>query len=301
MKSFRYTAIDAAGNRSKGKIRAESRSAAMSQLAGKFHAVTELEESGFSVPQLKIVWALLGFMLLCGAVVAVVPAVVARQAVARQAATDELSRALLAGNLEEVSRRLNQRPELVKEPLRDGRYPLHLAVEAARPELIKFLLDSGAEVTTPDSLGVTPLHLAATAAPEILEPMLNSAATVPDSRGNTPLHYAAAAAATDNIKALLGKVDLNQVNEAGETPLMAAVGSDSLSAIDVLLQAGSHLEITDSEGNSALHHAAESGSVEVVRLLLKSGANRQAKNADEQTPADLAKAVGFEQLAKILQ
>lgn len=53
-------------------------------------------------------------------------------------------------------------------------------------------------------------------------------------------------------------------------------------------------------GNTALHYAAEKGHADVVKELLARGADPSAANDEGKTAADLARAVGNSDVAKVL-
>ena len=57
---------------------------------------------------------------------------------------------------------------------------------------------------------------------------------------------------------------------------------------DLLLKAGANKEAKNDSYRTPLHHAAEHGHREVADLLLKAGANKEAKNAWGYTPKDVA-------------
>lgn len=67
--------------------------------------------------------------------------------------------------------------------------------------------------------------------------------------------------------------DPNARNELGATPLMVAAGLGDLKGVDALLAAGADVFALDSEmGASALHRAAQRGSVPILKRLLARGA-----------------------------
>lgn len=67
--------------------------------------------------------------------------------------------------------------------------------------------------------------------------------------------------------------DLNERDERGLTLLHISAGRGDASAVQDLLQRGADPHLVDSRmGASPLHLAAQSGSVEVAKLLLAAGA-----------------------------
>lgn len=112
---------------------------------------------------------------------------------------------------------------------------------------------------------------------------------------NAALRSAAWHGASEEAKKCLKDgADPRLASARGLTPLMmaAAAGSERLVALLIPL---SNLSALDARGMSALHHAAGAGSMECCALLgpLMSGA---VKNCDRETPEDVARAAGQEDL-----
>merc|ERR1719492_11142 len=78
-----------------------------------------------------------------------------------------------------------------------------------------------------------------------------------------PLHWAADRGALEVARVL--------VRMAGETP-----------------EAAARLNARDSNGDTPLHYAVNTDNPELARLLLGAGADAAVKNADDETPAELA-------------
>ncbi len=65
---------------------------------------------------------------------------------------------------------------------------------------------------------------------------------------------------------------------------MSAAEKGDLSRVEALLHKGVAVNAINSDGYSALHYAVQSGNVRVVRVLLKAGADVNAKTRQNVTP-----------------
>jgi ankyrin repeat protein len=84
------------------------------------------------------------------------------------------------------------------------------------------------------------------------------------------------------------------------TPLQVALLTSSRGAAKLLLSHGAQVNATQAEGITALHEAASSGDVVLVRMLLAAGADPLAKSSFG-TPLELAVKNRHEEAAKLLR
>lgn len=97
--------------------------------------------------------------------------------------------------------------------------------------------------------------------------------------GNNGLHFAVQSDALEIVELLLEKsLDVDSVNNVGQTPLAMAALHNRPAIAQRLLTAGANPNTWNSEGDSPLHLAANSNAVEVAALLLNAGAQRMAVN-----------------------
>ena len=82
--------------------------------------------------------------------------------------------------------------------------------------------------------------------------------------------------------------------------LRAAAESDDVEAIDVLIKAGADPNAKNLAGNTALHAAAYRGSVGAIRALLAAGADRNARNVYGATALDIAMREGRDDAARAM-
>ena len=192
-------------------------------------------------------------------------------------------RVIVAGRIEEVSRRVAGRPALARQSL---------AVGATRQEAATYFL---AEIAHYVYAGDTALHVAAAAFRRPVAELLvahGADCRAKNRRGAEPLHYAAdanrqdpeAQAQTIEYLTSIG-ADPNALNKSGVAPLHRAVRTRSLAAVRALLHAGADATLPNGKGSTPLHLAVQntgkggSGSTRareqqagIIRVLLEHGA-----------------------------
>lgn len=175
---------------------------------------------------------------------------------------------------------------------RQGRTPLWSGVESDL-EVVKILVDKGADVNARDLINSTPLLWAAGfGKPETVAFLISKGADVKatDDNGWTPLIWAAGLGQPMTVDILVkAGADLAKAdNTAGDTALLRAARTGKPESVKLLLDAGADLKATNKTGQTALHLAAASGNVEKVKLLLAAKADPAAVDAKGWAPIDHA-------------
>ena len=173
---------------------------------------------------------------------------------------------------------------------------LHPAVDGGRLDIVELLLDRGADPNVVSGEGYTPLHLAAgRQEPEIARLLLaRGAAASLDKRdpyGNTPLLLAVAKVKEREVWTFTAVGAVSGSTRAKEP---------SADLLETLLEAGADVQAPTGKGNTPLHIAAFRGHVNAVRLLLRHGADRAARNPGGETAADLARRYGQDEVVRVL-
>ncbi|KAG9478956.1 hypothetical protein GDO78_012563 [Eleutherodactylus coqui] len=177
-----------------------------------------------------------------------------------------------------------------------GWAPLHLACYFGHKEVVADLLKAGADINALNDMGDTPLHRAAfTGRKELVILLLdsNSDTTVINGGGRT----AADVAKDKEIKAMLEAAQRTQERKL-EEKLLEAVREGNLSKLSELLSKAKPPDVncTDQMGNTPLHCAAYRGMKQCALRLLKSGADVNIKNINDQKPVDLAQRMEIKQV-----
>ncbi|CAB1337712.1 unnamed protein product, partial [Coregonus sp. 'balchen'] len=160
----------------------------------------------------------------------------------------------------------------------DQRTALHWACSAGHVKIVEFLLDLGVEVNLQDD--------------EIVKSLINKGAQLNsvNQNGCTPLHYAASKDRYEIALLLLESgADPNVTDKLASTPLHRASTKGNCRLIQLLLKQSASTNIQDSEGNTALHLACDEERVEAAKLLVENGASIYIENKEEKTPLQISK------------
>jgi cytohesin len=113
--------------------------------------------------------------------------------------------------------------------------------------------------------------------------------TSKNSQGDTLVHAAVNLDKPEMLVRLDQQgVDLNALNDKQEPSLITAYKENKLIPFKTLVKLKANLDLKDSDGKTALHHAIEGDRFEELDTLIKAGADVNLKDPDGRTPAMLA-------------
>ena len=224
-----------------------------------------------------------------------------------------------------------------KDPF--GSSGLHMAAQEGNLEIVEWIIQNGGDVNIQCSEKTTPLHTAAQRGfLKIVESLIKNGAdidakaiennTTPlmaavecdnieiamylikigadiDSAtkdGWTPLHLASVKGFFELVEYLIAKeANINAKGKLGETPLHVALQHDQNKIIEYLIEKGADVNsVCWFKKWAPIHAASMCRSPSNVELLIKNGANIEAKTDEGSTPLLLASQIGHLEMVKCL-
>jgi ankyrin len=172
--------------------------------------------------------------------------------------------------------------------------PLHLAASSGAEALVQELLRRKVPVDPLDRNGKTPLILAiqsghGACTRHLVAAGANVAFEMKD--GYTTLHYASDPSLVEYILSLHPELVSKRTKEEGHTPLHRVMyqSHEHLGeVIRLLIRYGADVNAPDNYQYVALHLAAKNGQDQIVKILLELGARTDLRNANGRTPAEHA-------------
>ncbi|XP_047481855.1 serine/threonine-protein phosphatase 6 regulatory ankyrin repeat subunit A-like [Penaeus chinensis] len=181
-----------------------------------------------------------------------------------------LHQCVLAGDADAVQELIDGGTD-IHEKGPGGRFAVHIAAEKGHLDVLQVLIEAGCEITMGDGKGRQPIHLAALGGhAALLKVLIDNSASLQnyDRKGMRAIHYAAAGGSEVTLDLLLGfKCDLDLVDASSRTPLHLAVLEGQCGAVEWLLTKGATASKRDIRNQSPLDVARALGRREIEELL----------------------------------
>jgi ankyrin repeat protein len=183
-----------------------------------------------------------------------------------------LTEVVFLGDLEAARTLLNSGANPDGDEQAPDSRPLQVAALRGTTEMVRLLLDRGAELEIEDSVGLTPLHLASQQNRlDTVRILLSRGAEVEKTGLNnfTSLHSAVLGGHLQMTQLLLeGNADINaRDGNYGQTPLMLALRDSNVNILRLLLARGADVQLRDNEGLTAWDHARGARRDDIVAIL----------------------------------
>ncbi|CAG5096951.1 Similar to ANK3: Ankyrin-3 (Homo sapiens) [Cotesia congregata] len=193
--------------------------------------------------------------------------------------------------------------------------PLSLAVHVGNFEIFEYLLNRGPDINTSCTIAdlkeYTPLHLAvvndSNHGKRMIEHLLKRSAEINalEKSGFTALHLAILKERRPIIDLLLDHTNIKIENNYKISPLCIAAALGDFKTVSSLINQGALINTScdyDNEPKSCtvLHLAARNGNKATLEILLKEGADVQARNEDGETPLHIAVTKGNIEAVELL-
>jgi len=166
------------------------------------------------------------------------------------------------------------------------------AVRTGKADVVRTLIENGANVNFSNIQGETPLWLAIDKVNnefnhDVIKLLLDNNAdfNFANNRGMTLLHQAVIIGDLTVVEWLIDKgVDINRQNVEGKTALFMATQFDNLEIVKFLLKKGADPNLPDQEGTTPLHTAVTKRNISMVELLLQNEASVDIADNQGKSP-----------------
>jgi ankyrin repeat protein len=215
------------------------------------------------------------------------------------------------GDTAEVKALLSKQPDLVNAKNEKGSTPLHLASYKGHLEMVKFLLEKGADIEAENGSGFTSLQLAVYGGhrnvAEFLIDKGSDINAINKQMGMTVLDLAfmreMQARKLDIAPFLIEKgaeFDVNKKNPSGYAILDMAIVFGYTEAVDYLLGFGADLSALRKDGRTPLINAMFRGHPKIADLLIEKGADINVPDNEGRPPIYWAVKKGLADVVEML-
>ncbi|XP_048739519.1 ankyrin repeat, SAM and basic leucine zipper domain-containing protein 1-like [Ostrea edulis] len=203
----------------------------------------------------------------------------------------------------------NPKERKIKEAVTVGADDFRMAVSRGNLDAIKTFIEKGYNVNTVLKCGWTPLMYAANFAfPQIVKSLLDNGADPHHHKDTYTVLMAACGSTSNNEDNILQCVDyllergvkLNTHDRYHMSPLMYACREGRVKVVSRLLDKEANINKQDNRGWTSLSWAISKNHQGVVKLLVERGADTKKLHSDGQTAMDLAIAQDLQLVIKLL-
>ncbi|HVF25836.1 MAG TPA: ankyrin repeat domain-containing protein [Anaerolineales bacterium] len=212
--------------------------------------------------------------------------------------TTEFFDAIKQGNRDEVERRVNLDPNLIHAK-ENGLSPILVAAYHQEPEIASYLADKTVAINIFEASATGKINNVTRLLAR--DPQL---VNVYAEDGFQPLGLASYFGHLDTAEYLIkAGAPINSPSRNGlkAAPIQSAVAAGHQKVVQMLLRLGADPNAREQGGYTPLHAATQNGDEDMIRLLLYGGADLTLRGKDSKTPLDLAMESGDEKTIMILR
>jgi ankyrin repeat protein len=206
-----------------------------------------------------------------------------------------------------------------------GQTPLCLAALSGQKEMIRFLIGKGADVnvkawlsSTEEAQGYSPLYFALTYPDyEVVKMLIDSGANIKDKGPpfiESPLWMLLMSAMTRGAKVFLEDPNLDDIGfsdeefelyketlDARTVELARRIWPNLRDVIKLLLDRGADVNVKGLGGETLLNHVASTGLIDGVELFIAHGADVNARDEQGKTPLEVAREERHIEIVELLR
>jgi len=196
--------------------------------------------------------------------------------------------AISDGDLNNVQKILQEKPDLLNAKNPPGQTPLFKAAETGKLDIAQTLLNLGADPAIGDNENTLPLHIAAKGGNiELFDLLLSKGSdiNVKDDGGITPIFYAIEGRHPEMVKHVIEKGGCVKTKTNREWPVMLyAAIFGPIETVQILIDNKADVNAKNENGWAPMHSVASFGRTDIAKLLVEKGADIHAESNDGTTP-----------------
>ncbi len=182
------------------------------------------------------------------------------------------------GDIDIVLKTIAYKKQYIHDATSDNITPLWMASQNGHSDIVKILIQAGADVNKTREDGMSALSMATMKGHiNVAELLLATNANIQqaDNQGITPLIMAAICGHGEILSLLINAhADIHKPVTSGDSALILAVEHGHLHIVDILINAGADVNYATESGITPLLMASINNKIQIAELLLKKGAKK---------------------------